>query len=587
MPRSRVGTIRSSRRGHTRGEQRTIGSLSSFRATETGGSGDVQATVVDTVASSSQWGSLPAGGVLSASSPDEALRLDEIGRFHALTRVMRWLSLGLIVLLPLFEYGSVLRWVLVGGLALGIPLGLWFDRVIAVPGGLTSRRMTAAAVGLGINVFVGVAHFGVFSGAVSLVVLGLFVVSRTEFRGAAIFVTVTCMALQAILASLVIADVVEDPGLIQVIDPSWRDQVLMQGSIIGVFVLAYLLGRASRQTTLEAIDKLELARKQVEQREALLHEARQDLDLALAAGGPGRYTEALVGGYRLGGVIGRGAMAEVYEGFHADSGEPAAVKLLHDSVRTESRAIERFFREAQAAASIRSPHVPRVLAASDHDAALPYLAMERLRGKDLAQLLRDRTTLPLSEVVDLVGQVGRVIDAAREAGVVHRDLKPQNLFLDERDGQRTWKVLDFGVSALTASSGTLTQGFVVGTPAYIAPEQARGRDVDHRADIHSLAAIAYRCLTGRPPFLGPDIPALLYAAVHSMPDAPSTLADLPPDVDAVVAIGMAKPREARYGSGAAFAAALAQAARGDLPPAERIRAAALLADHPWATTRGD
>jgi len=552
-------------------------------ATSAGEASDQQPTVVDESSHRSSWGSLPAGGELTASSPDEALRLDEIGRFHALTRAMRWLSIGLLVILPLFEHGSLLRWVLVGGLVLGIPLGLWFDRAIAAPGGLTQRRVTAAAVGLGLNAFVGIVHFGVFSGATALVVLGLFIVSRSEFRNAAILVCVISFAMQAVFAGLVIAGVVDDPGLIQVIDPSWRDQILMQGTILAMFVFAYLLGRASRQTTLEAITKLEAARRQVAQREAQLNEARQDLDRALAAGAPGRYTDSVVGGHRLGGVIGRGAMAEVYEASRIDGGEPAAVKLLHASVLDQPRAVARFLREARAAAAVRSAHVVRVVAASDPDAPVPFLVMERLHGRTLAQLLRERPTLPLAEVVELVRQVGDAADQAREAGVVHRDLKPQNLFLAERDGRGSWKVLDFGVSALAEGSGTLTQGHVVGTPAYMAPEQARGEDVDHRVDIHALAAIAYRCLAGRPPFAGKDTPALLYAAVHTMPQAPSTLVGLPRDVDAALAIGLAKRREARYDSAAELAGALARAAQGQLPDELRARAAAILAEMPWGS----
>jgi serine/threonine-protein kinase len=141
-----------------------------------------------------------------------------------------------------------------------------------------------------------------------------------------------------------------------------------------------------------------------------------------------------------------------------------------------------------------SPRVVKVLAASDDAAPVPYLVMERLRGQDLAQLLRGGSVSP-HVLLAMLGQVGAALEQAWANGVVHRDLKPHNVFLCD-DG--TWKVLDFGVAALDEHSGTLTQGKVVGTPAYMAPEQARGEKVDHRADLYALAAIAYRWLTGAP-----------------------------------------------------------------------------------------
>jgi serine/threonine-protein kinase len=167
--------------------------------------------------------------------------------------------------------------------------------------------------------------------------------------------------------------------------------------------------------------------------------------------------------------------------------------------------------------------------------------------------------------------------------VVHRDLKPHNVFLCD-DG--TWKVLDFGVAALDDHSGTLTQGKVVGTPAYMAPEQARGEKVDHRADLYALAAIAYRWLTGRPVCGGKDLHAALYQTVHVMPQMPSTLAELPEDVDAALALGLAKDPNKRWTAIGELRDALAAALRGELDPRIRRRAADLLAAHPWGAVRG-
>jgi serine/threonine-protein kinase len=142
-------------------------------------------------------------------------------------------------------------------------------------------------------------------------------------------------------------------------------------------------------------------------------------------------------------------------------------------------------------------------------------------------------------------------------------------------------VLDFGVAHLGESSGTLTQGGVVGTPAYMAPEQARGTSIDHRADVYGLAAVIYRCLTGRVPFNSRDMPSLLYMVVHQMPPRPGAIAPVSPQVEAVLAIGMAKSRDLRFATAGDLAAAFDQADRGELPDALRQRARAILRQHPW------
>ena len=189
-------------------------------------------------------------------------------------------------------------------------------------------------------------------------------------------------------------------------------------------------------------------------------------------------------------------------------------------------------------------------------------------------------------MTELVQQVGSVVDLARDKGIVHRDLKPQNVFRDTAQRERgVWKVLDFGVAALSDHTGTLTHGNVVGTPAYMAPEQASSAPVDHRTDLHALTAIAYRCMTGRPAFSGREIPALLYDVVHKMPSRPGAQVDLPEDVDCVLAIGLAKEPDDRFSSGQELADALEAATRGALSPTLRDRAATLLANFPWGVRR--
>src|SRR5688572_4426919 len=154
----------------------------------------------------------------------------------------------------------------------------------------------------------------------------------------------------------------------------------------------------------------------------------------------------------------------------------------------------------------------------------------------------------------MVTQVAGVLEEARANDIVHRDLKPQNLFWtrleavadpdagDPGDGDpddHIWKVLDFGVSKLGIDAGTLTRGHVIGTPGYMAPEQARGIAVDHRADIFALAAISYRALTGRPAFSGDEYPKIMFDIVYRQPTRPGEHAPLPVDVDLALAIGLA------------------------------------------------
>jgi serine/threonine-protein kinase len=313
-----------------------------------------------------------------------------------------------------------------------------------------------------------------------------------------------------------------------------------------------------------------------------VQELRQDLDRALKIGGPGRFTGHVVGAWELGPVLGRGAMGEVYEATHTKSGANAAVKLLRRELLGARDYVERFLREVRTASSFDSPHVVRVLDASTPEDPIPFFAMERLRGRSLGDLLRKRATLPRQRVVQLATQIASVLDIAAAASIVHRDLKPHNLFLDEAGGDPgVWKLLDFGVAHLGESTGTLTHGAVIGTPAYMAPEQARGQAIDPRADVYALAAVIYRAVTGHVPFVGRDTPALLYAVVHAMPLRPGAIASVSPQLEAVLAIGLAKSRDARFQTAGELAAAIDAADRGELSAELKSRAKAVLRTLPW------
>jgi serine/threonine-protein kinase len=223
-----------------------------------------------------------------------------------------------------------------------------------------------------------------------------------------------------------------------------------------------------------------------------------------------------------------------------------------------------------------------VLEVGDSTSPVPYLAMERLRGRDLSQLLRERRRLSPAQVRELVGQAGRGVSAAAAAGIVHRDLKPQNLFLaDQPVGAPIWKILDFGVSKLAGGRGTLTEGQLVGTPIYMAPEQAQSHEVDVRADLYALGAIAYRCLTGNLPFHAPRVATILFQVVYQMPVRPGALVDLPPELDEVLLVALAKNPDRRFQTAEELSAALDDGLRGRIAAPLRERARQLGAEHPW------
>jgi serine/threonine-protein kinase len=188
-------------------------------------------------------------------------------------------------------------------------------------------------------------------------------------------------------------------------------------------------------------------------------------------------------------------------------------------------------------------------------------------------------------MVEMVEHVATALADVRAAGVVHRDLKPANLFLTD-SLPRTWKVLDFGLSKIlwdNDGGSMLTRDQAVGTPAYMSPEQVRGPKVDHQADLYALAAIAYRAITGVPPFSGNQIAHVLYRVVYQQPESPAALARVPVDVELVLAVGMAKRVEDRFERVEELAAAMRAAYRGDLSDEVRARGWNVLKSAPWGS----
>jgi len=516
------------------------------------------------------------------ASPLDALHQDEIRRSRLLARFGLLLGAAVAVTLPFLPGDPRMTRVIYGAVAVASIGNGWLHYLSSRPDRYDPRALVMVWVMNSFAVSIGVVYFGVFSAGAIVIMLGIYFMALGQSFALALTVYLACAGLRGGVAAMVGLGAMRDPGLIHASYLPREALLVLEALIQLVLVAAFIMARASRRATLSAVTDYERVVRALAQREVLLHEARQDLERALQLGGVGRFTGQTVGSFRLGPIIGRGSMGEVYEAARLTTGEAAAVKLLQPSSMGNPAYLMRFLREVEVAATIDVAHVVRVLEVGNASAPMPYLAMERLRGVDLAQLLREQRRLTAEQVIDLVDQAGRGISAAAAAGVVHRDLKPQNLFLAEQpDASPIWKVLDFGVSKLLGERGTLTQGQVVGTPVYMAPEQAQGHDVDQRADLYALAAIAYRCITGHLPYRARDVPTIMYQVVYKMPVRPSALCDVPDDVDSVLLIAMAKRPADRFATALELACALEDGLRGRLSDELRARARELGRAHPW------
>ena len=517
------------------------------------------------------------GGTAAVSAPLEALERDEIRRTRWFCYVSFTISLVAGASLWWLDGDPAATAVLLGALAAAVLATVFmlyrtrdpiaFRRPSTALGWLVPAAATTAAI----------PYFGAFSPAPVVLVLGIFFTGLGKSRRLARVVYVVCAGVQGVVGLLAVAGLTRDTGLVHAGYLDLRQQLIVQGLVQFVFATTLFVARMSRRTQLVAIEELEREVRISAHREALLLEAREQLDRALRPG-RGRFSGQQIGGYLLGAVIGRGAMGEVYEA--SGPGGPVAIKLLSEASLGNPNHVVRFLRELRTAAAIEAPNVVRVLEVGQDP--VPYLVMERLEGKTLSDVLRSRRVMAPADVIDMIRQIGAGITAASAAGVVHRDLKPQNVF---RHGE-TWKILDFGIARALNQSDTLTAGQIVGTPAYMAPEQASGGAVDHATDLYALAAIGYRALTGHPPFASSDLAEAAYRVVHTAPRRPTDLVPrLPHEVDLVLAIGLAKQASDRFAAAEELAEALADAVTGQLAPAVRHRGFALVRAGAWADAR--
>jgi serine/threonine-protein kinase len=287
--------------------------------------------------------------------------------------------------------------------------------------------------------------------------------------------------------------------------------------------------------------------------------------------------QVIAGKYRVERVLGTGGMGMVVEVTHLELLQRMAIKLMLPEVSMSPELIERFLREARAAASLKSHHVTKVFDVGKLESGALYMVMEHLTGSDLASLVKTRGPLPADEAALYVLQACEALAEAHRRGLVHRDIKPANLFLTRAaDGSPCIKVLDFGVAKATAEASKTGTGALLGTPLYMSPEQVRGdRDIDARTDIWALGVVLYELVTASVPFTGDSLWKIFNRVTDADPAPPSSRRmGLPFGFDTVVLRCLEKDREKRPASVAELALLLApyapEGARALVERVERV-----------------
>jgi serine/threonine-protein kinase len=288
--------------------------------------------------------------------------------------------------------------------------------------------------------------------------------------------------------------------------------------------------------------------------------------------------------YEIGGVLGRGGMAEVHRGRDLRLGREVAVKVLRSDLARDPSFQVRFRREAQAAASLNHPAIVAVYdTGEDRTAtgATPYIVMEYVEGETLRDVLRREGRLDPERAMSLVADVCGALDFSHRNGIVHRDVKPGNVMLTP---QGAVKVMDFGIArAVSDSAATMTStAAVIGTAQYLSPEQARGEAVDARSDVYSVGCMLYELVTGAPPFTGDSPVSVAYQHVREDPRLPSSINPvIPPALDAILLKALSKNPANRYQSAAEMRNDLLRAIAG-----QRVEATPVMGDAEKTTLLG-
>lgn len=270
----------------------------------------------------------------------------------------------------------------------------------------------------------------------------------------------------------------------------------------------------------------------------------------------------IAGQYRLDAVLGAGASGIVYRAEHLGLEAPVAVKVPNPDLISNPATKALFRREARAAARFNHPNSVQVLDFGTEPDGLVYVVMELVEGRELLAAILDESPMPPARIVHILGQVLGALAAAHNAGIVHRDVKPENILLVEHTSGETAKLADFGIAkpfggSLPDSAALTIAGMLNGTPTYMAPEQASGAELDGRADLYAVGAILYEMLCGTPPFLDEKPFDLILAHLMRAPSPPSERrAGVSPALEAVAMRALAKKPEDRYADADAMRAAL-------------------------------
>ncbi|MDQ1663048.1 MAG: eukaryotic-like serine/threonine-protein kinase, partial [Blastococcus sp.] len=288
--------------------------------------------------------------------------------------------------------------------------------------------------------------------------------------------------------------------------------------------------------------------------------------------------------YEIGGVLGRGGMAEVHRGRDLRLGREVAVKVLRSDLARDPSFQVRFRREAQAAASLNHPAIVAVYDTGEDRTpagATPYIVMEYVEGETLRDVLRREGYLTPERAMSLAADICGALDFSHRNGIVHRDVKPGNVMITP---QGSVKVMDFGIArAVSDSAATMTStAAVIGTAQYLSPEQARGEGVDARSDVYSLGCLLYELCTGAPPFTGDSPVSVAYQHVREDPRLPSSInPQVPPELDAILLKAMSKNPANRYQSAADMRNDLLRALNG-----QRVEATPVMGDAEKTTILG-
>jgi len=277
----------------------------------------------------------------------------------------------------------------------------------------------------------------------------------------------------------------------------------------------------------------------------------------------------VAGKYRLDTIIGEGGMGSVWSATHTGLGQAVAIKFISKDFVTSTEALRRFDAEAKAAAQLRSRHVVQVYDNGTLEDGTPYIAMELLRGESVYQRVHRAGPVPLKDSVEIIVQCCKALGRAHAAGIVHRDIKPDNIFLStsQDDDAPVVKILDFGIAKFAANPndhGATRTGAVLGTPLYMSPEQARGlKTIDHRTDLYSLGLVAYTMLTGNLAFSSESFgDLLLQICTAPLPSLRATAPWLPPAIDTWFMRACAREPQDRYPSAQELGEAMKAACAG-------------------------